>query len=496
MKMISSLSDRLGQSNAANHTTVDGAPEQPSNETLTRKTCLTPTSSKRSFGVGSPANGAKVGLFCAPHADRFAAAANNRETWTMKLLFVHPVFAGQFHHQIQYLRHAHPGHQITFLSSSEHKAGQSRTLGNTDLPIDGVAHRHFKYKAGLKHKGAASVQRFADEIFQGKAVHDACNILKSEGYRPDIIVCHGRWGAGLFLKEVYPDVPLLHYSEFFSTAENASLCLEPGERLPEETALFYRLANASNLISLEAADHILTPTEFQKLTHPKAFHSKMSVIFDGIDSDLVCPGDVSRWDLGANALSGSDEIVTYVTRNFDPYRGFETFIKAAETLQRARPNVHFLIAGGAGDTGYGQNEAGSAYQKRILDKAALDSTRMHFLGPLDHSAYLDLLRFSQVHVYLTVPFVLSWSLIEAMSTGCAIVGSRTAPVEEVISDDDTGLLAGFHAPDELAAQIMTLLDDPARRLRLGQAARQRVIDDFSIASEGPRFAALIRSLAS
>lgn len=145
--------------------------------------------------------------------------------------------------------------------------------------------------------------------------------------------------------------------------------------------------------------------------------------------------------------------MTYVSRNFDPYRGLETFIKATEIVQRRRPHAHFLIAGGAGDTGYGQTEAGCAYQKCILDEAVLDPARVHFLGPLDYGAYLGLLRFSHVHFYLTVPFVLSWSLIEAMSTGCAIVGSRTAPVEEVISDDDTGLLAGLHAPNELAAQI-------------------------------------------
>jgi hypothetical protein len=125
-------------------------------------------------------------------------------------------------------------------------------------------------------------------------VHDACNTLKSEGYHPDIIICHGRWGAGTFLKDAYPAVPLLLYSEFFSTAQNADPCLEPGESLSEGKALFYRLANASNLMSLEAADHILTPTEFQKRTHPKVFHDKMSGIFDEVDTDLVCPGDVPR----------------------------------------------------------------------------------------------------------------------------------------------------------------------------------------------------------
>jgi glycosyltransferase involved in cell wall biosynthesis len=412
----------------------------------------------------------------------------------MKLLFIHPVFAGQFHQQIRYLRASDPSHEITFLSSSEHKAGQSRTLGNANQPIDGVVHQYFAYRSGLKHKGAASVQRFADEIFQAKAVHDACKALKIGGYRPDIIICHGRWGAGLFLKDIYPDVPLLLYSEFFATAENARLCLGPDDHLPEDAALYYRLANAANLISLEAADHVLTPTQFQKHTHSKEFHGKISVIFDGIDTNLAAPGRAKTLKIGTRRLAAPDEIVTYVTRTFDPYRGFETFIKAAEIVQRQRPNAHFLIAGGTTETGYGLREAGPAYRKRILDKANLDPTRMHFLGPLAHAAYLDLLRLSQVHVYLTVPFVLSWSLIEAMSVGCAIVGSRTAPVEEVISDDDTGLLAGFDAPGEVAAQIITLLADPEQRHRLGQAARQRAIDDFSTASVGPRFANLIARL--
>lgn len=169
----------------------------------------------------------------------------------MKLLFVSPVFAGQFHKQICYLRANHPEYEITFLSSSEHQSGKKQMLGETALKIDGVMHQYFKVQTGLKHKGAASVQRFADEIFQGKAVNDSCNGLKSKGYQPDVIICHGRWGAGLFLKDVYPDVPLLLYSEFFSTAANARLCNPSQDTLPHETALFYRLANATNLISLD-----------------------------------------------------------------------------------------------------------------------------------------------------------------------------------------------------------------------------------------------------
>ena len=412
----------------------------------------------------------------------------------MKLLFIHPVFAGQFHRQIRYLRTRHPDHEITFLSSREHKAGKSRLLGETGGQIDGVVHRHFAYRAGLKHKGAASVQRFADEIFQGKAVSDACNALKSEGYRPDVIICHGRWGAGQFLKDVYSDVPFLLYSEFFATAENARLCLGPKDSLPYETALFYRLANATNLISLEAADHVITPTQFQKQSHPVEFQDKISVIFDGVDTDVVRPDDAQQLQVGGQNLTATDEIVTYVTRSFDPYRGFETFIKAVEIVQRQRPQAHILIAGGSSEKGYGLQEAGEVYRKRVLSNASVDQSRVHFLGPLTYDAYLNVLRLSQVHVYLTVPFVLSWSLIEAMSVRCAIVGSRTAPVEEVISDNETGLLAGFHAPDQVAAQILTLLDDPAQRQRLGQAARHRIIDDFSIEAVGPRFVALINQL--
>lgn len=412
----------------------------------------------------------------------------------MKLLFIHPVFAGQFHRQIRYLRANHPDYEISFLSSRDQQSSKKRSLGDTGGLINGIIHHSFNYRTGLKHKGAASVQRFADEIFQGKAVSDACLVMQSKGYRPDVIICHGRWGAGLFVKDVYPDVPLLLYSEFFSTAENARHCMNSAEGLPIETAMFYRLANASNLISLDAADHIITPTQFQKQSHPTEFHDKMSVVFDGVDTETVRPGNVEQLKIGEVNLTSKDEIVTYVTRSFEAFRGFETFIKAMEIVQRQRPKAHILIAGGVGEKGYGAGEVGASYRKRVLDAASLDQSRLHFMGPLNFDTYLNTLRFSQVHVYLTVPFVLSWSLIEAMSTGCAIVGSRTQPVEELISHGANGLLADFYFPDQIAAHVMTLLDDPKLRQRLGHAGRQLIKDDFSIDVVGPRFVSLINDL--
>jgi glycosyltransferase involved in cell wall biosynthesis len=382
------------------------------------------------------------------------------------------------------------GYEVTFLSSMEDKLGHRLSLGESGRPIEGVRNVHFRYRSGLKHKGALSIQRFADETFQGKAVYDACKRLQSEGYRPDIIVCHGRWGAGLFVKDAYPDVPLLLYSEFFSTAANAKACLAPGQSLPADSEVFYRLANACNLISLDAADHVVTPTAFQKQSHPAAHHAKISVIFDGVDAERLVPQEVREISVSGRTITADEEIVTYVTRNFEPYRGFETFMRSAEILLRERPKARVLIGGGCENKSYGGGEAGEPYRKRVLSELSLDRSRVQFLGPLTYAQYVHLLRFSQVHVYLTVPFVLSWSLIEAMSLGCAIVGSRTAPVEEVMEHGKNGLLADLLAPQDVAEQVAKLLGNPKLRSRLGQAARKTVLDRYATDKIAPQYVRL------
>lgn len=208
----------------------------------------------------------------------------------MKILFIHPAYASQFYHFIRHLLGGKGDYQITFLSSADNQDGKRLSLGESGQRIPGVRHVHFGDSPRRKDGEAPWVTRFVDEAMQGRAVFEACGRMRQSGYVPDIIVGHGRWGACLFVKDAYPDVlPLLLYSEFFSTAANARECLPPGAVLTDDNAAAYRLANGTNLVSLEAADHVITPTEFQKQSHPAIFHSKTSVIFDGVDAQRLSP---------------------------------------------------------------------------------------------------------------------------------------------------------------------------------------------------------------
>ena len=368
-----------------------------------------------------------------------------------------------------------------FLSSVQDQDPNFRSVDISATPVAGLEHRYFDYKLQQKHKGALAVKRFADEIYQGKAAYDACVALRAEGFVPDAILCHGRWGAGLFLKEVFPEAPLLLYSEYFSTAANSAICLMPGEKIAPEMQMMYRLANANNLITLEAADVIVSPTVFQKESHPEVFHDRIKVIHDGVDTALYQPAKkpLGEITLGGKVIPAGKEIITYVTREFESYRGFETFIRAIAIVLRERPEVEVVIAGGNTGGGYG-GAAGAEYKERVLAAAKPDLSRVHFVGVLPGAEYRLLLQRSSVHVYLTVPFVLSWSMMEAMATGCALVASRTAPVEEVVADGKEALLAGLLAPEEVAAAISQLLDEPKERARLGAAARKKIERNYAV----------------
>jgi glycosyltransferase involved in cell wall biosynthesis len=105
---------------------------------------------------------------------------------------------------------------------------------------------------------------------------------------------------------------------------------------------------------------------------------------------------------------------------------------------------------------------------------------VHFLGMLDHRSYLNLLQISSVHVYLTYPFVLSWSLIEAMSCGCLIVGSATPPVLEVMRDGENGLTVDFFDHQRLAARVEAALESPREMQVLRRGARETALARYDL----------------
>jgi glycosyltransferase involved in cell wall biosynthesis len=308
--------------------------------------------------------------------------------------------------------------------------------------------------------------------------------LKASGFVPDVMLGHNGWGEIWYLKDVFPHAPLIGYFEFFYRRFGADVGFDPAEDLIFDTAPRLRTKNLGNLLGLDAADMGLCPTNWQKSVYPSIYHHKLSVVHDGVDTAMVRPNPdahLSIPSLGLD-LSAKDQVLTYVGRNLEPYRGFPNFMRSLPAILDRCPNAHVLIVGGD-QTSYGPPRAdGKSFRTAMLEEvgAALDRSRVHFLGKVPYDTFLSILQISSAHVYLTYPFVLSWSMLEAMAAGCLVIGSRTAPVEEVISEHENGLLVDFHSPADIAEKVIAALTEPAAFRRIRDDARRTVVERYDL----------------
>lgn len=353
--------------------------------------------------------------------------------------------------------------------------------------------------------GAAThdyTQSFDQAVRTGAAVAEVCRRLKAGGIVPDVLVGHAGWGETLFVKDVFPDIPLLANFEFFYHARGADVGFDPefAPARPDDGARL-QVRNAVNRLSFAACDWGHTATGWQRSLFPPAMQSAITMLHEGVDTAMVKP-DPEAWLRLAReniVLRRGDEVITFVSRNLEPYRGFHVFMRALPELLRRRPRAQVLIAGGNGIS-YGEPLPGGRSYVDLLQAELgprLDPSRVHFLGHVNYELYLNLLQISSVHVYLTYPFVLSWSCIEAMAAGCLIVGSATAPVEEVLSDRHNGLLVDFFSGEQLCERIDEALEHPDRMQALREAARATASRYYDL--EGyilPRWAELIGELAA
>lgn len=321
-------------------------------------------------------------------------------------------------------------------------------------------------------------------VLTGQAVYRCCRTLKAEGFTPDVVCAHLGWGPGLYIKDAFPNCRLVGYCEWYYHARDSDAdYLEP---VTEDHALRLRTRNSTLLVEMAQCDRMVTPTKFQRDRFPALVQSGLAVLHDGIDTDFFAPGPRPA------LVPGAEQVVTYATRGMEPYRGFPQFMRAVELLQRRHPGLHAVIAG-EDAVFYGQPLAqGQSWLQRMLaELPGLDQARLHFTGPLSLHDYRRLLLGSDAHVYLTVPFVLSWSLLEAMACGCLIVGSDTAPVREVITDGRQGLLADFTDPEALAGRIEEALAMGKGGLALREAARRKVVGEYALSDLLPRQKALL-----
>lgn len=390
----------------------------------------------------------------------------------MNYLFVHQNMPGQYKHICQRLA-ADKDNTVVFITKRE----------GMELPgVKKVLYKPHREPAESTHRYIRDAER---GILHGQEVARKAVALKAQGFTPDIIIGHPGWGETLYLKDVFPDTPLLNFFEFYYHAVGADVGFDPQAQITLDTHCRIRTKNIVQFLGLESADAGMSPTYWQFEQYPPEFRHKISVIHDGIDTQVCAPDpdatiEIKNTDGAATTLKQGDEVVTFVVRNLEPYRGFPQFMRAAETILKRRPKAHIIIIGGD-DVSYGRAlPEGQTYRKQMLAEVDLDMSRVFFLGRVPYAIYLKVIKVSGVHVYLTFPFVLSWSMLEAMSAGCALVASATAPVTEVVEDGVNGLLFDFFDHGAIAERVDEVLDHKDRMATLRKKARQTIVQTYEL----------------
>jgi len=391
----------------------------------------------------------------------------------VKLLFVHQNFPGQFLHLAPEMQRL--GHDVRALTDA--------TNGKTaDVPILRYTHKAQPLDAKATRLGRTFTQ-MAD---RGVSVARHARRMRAEGYVPDVIYGHSGWGETLFLKEVWPEARLLVFAEFYYRGIGADVGFDPEYQVQGFDQVMISQSRAAYLAqALIHADAGVAPTEWQASTHPPVLRRQLEVIFDGVDCDRLTPNPQARFTLpDGRTLHRGDEVVTFVNRNLEPYRGYHIFLRALPDVLAARPGAHVVIVGEDGVSYGAAPPGGGTWKDLILNevKDRLDLSRVHFVGKLPYDHLVDLIHVSRVHAYLTYPFVLSWSMVETMAAGTLVIGSNTAPVAEVITDGKTGRMVDFFDVKGWSAALIDALAHPEAYEPMRAAARQMVRDRYDLRS--------------
>ena len=387
----------------------------------------------------------------------------------MRILFLHPNFPAQFRHLAVALA-KNPQHQVVF--------GTARSEGN----IAGVSKVLYQASREVRPETHHYVRSLESAVLQGQAVYRVAQQLREKGFVPDVVYAHSGWGPGLFVKDIFPRAKFCAFFEWFYHAHGSDADFDPSDPLMADDEARIRVKNAPILLDLASCDQGLCPTKWQRQQFPSGFHSKLKVLHDGVDTEYFKPQSGAKLVLPECGLDLSPvkEVVTYLGRGMEPYRGFPQFMEAIALLQKRRPQTHVVVVG-EDRVAYGkQLPKGQSHKQLMLDRLSLDLSRLHFTGRLPYHQYLQVLQASSVHVYLTRPFVLSWSMLEAMSAGCVVLGSDTAPVKEVIEEGENGLLVDFFDVEKICDRIEAILDHPDGMARLRLNARHTIQERYEL----------------
>ena len=403
----------------------------------------------------------------------------------MRILLVHPNFPSQLR-SIAAVLGSNPNHEVCFLTSA--------TAGE----MQGVRKIIYTPKREASPQTHHYIRPFEQTIIHGQAAYEAMLAEKQKGFIPDLIFGHAGWGPTLFLKDLYPRTPLAMNFEWYYHAHGTDCDFDPSDPVTADDEARIRIKNATLLADLANADAGLCPTRFQYEQYPPHLRSRLIISHEGIDTSFFKPDPDAQIVLSEQNLDLTDckEIVTYATRGMEPYRGFPQFIEAAYLLLQRRPDTHIVIAGDD-RVAYGKAAPeGTSFKKMALERFPLDEKRVHFVGSLPYGQYLKLLQRTSAHVYLTRPFVLSWSLLESMACEALVVASDTTPVQEVITNNVNGVLVDFFRPDQLAQSLFNVLERPADYQQIRKKARETVLAKYDLGSCMQQRLAWLSSLLS
>ncbi|MBJ6134687.1 glycosyltransferase family 4 protein [Ochrobactrum sp. Q0168] len=388
----------------------------------------------------------------------------------MHIAFVHRRGFGQFAALAGHL--AESGHDVSLICET------------VDRRLPAVRVIRHRVESGPRADGAmARYLEVPDHHTRiGYRVAETLESMARHGQPPDIVIGHIGWGSMMFVKDVLPSTPALGYCEFFYRAHGADVGFAPDDKPDVEMRKRLRLRNMAQLVTLESMDGGFSPTHWQKSLYPKAAQNRIAVVHEGVDTKVFYPDRHASLQLpdGRVLKAGESRVITFVARDLEPYRGFPQALEAAAKVIRQNKDAIFVFVGGDGVSYGTPPPGGGSWREHLLRDHELPSDRVVFLGSIPHADLRKLYQISTAHIYLTYPFVLSWSVIEAMACGALIIGSDTPPVREVIRAGQNGLLVPFYDTEVLAQTVLDVLADPDACLKMRAAARRTIENRFRL----------------
>ena len=411
---------------------------------------------------------------------------------TKKILFLHQNFPGQYKHLAPALA---AEKNIECISISQNPSG-----------LESIKHYQYKINEGNIPNVNRLVTEFETKMIRATCVAKLCIEIKEEGFDPDLIIAHPGWGEGFLLKDIWSNAKFLNYFEFYYNSKDSDVDfdLEESQRPSFDFDLKSKLTarNSPMISSFVQADKLICPTDYQKSTSPVDFKDKIKVIHEGINTDTVKPIENASLILQSKdgnrkeTVTKENKVITFLNRNLEPYRGYHIFMRSLPEVIEKHPDAYILIIGDDG-VSYGATPKNGSYKdiyfNEIKDKIP-NNHNIRFLGRVPYEVMLNVFSISTAHVYLTYPFVLSWSMLEAMACEVLILGSKTPPIEEVIKDKKNGMLFDFHNPKELSELIDNVLQNPKDFKNIRNAARKTIIENYEVKKCLPKQVQLVKEL--